>query len=45
MKIYNFINPAYVDLLVEVNFKNNGWLNSMTKYATSLQISSKSDEN
>ena len=40
MKIANFRNSAYVNLLADVDLKNNWWLNSMTKYATPLQISS-----
>ena len=45
MKIYNFINSAYVELLAYVNLQNNRWLNSVTWNIYPLQISSQSDEN
>ena len=39
------IDSAYVDLLADVDLKNNWWLNSMTWCANPLQISSELDEN
>ena len=55
MKIDNFINNfrnlahgeilAYVDLLADIDIKNNRNLNSVSWYANALQISCQSDEN
>ena len=39
MKIDNFRNSAYVDLLAYGDLKMNRWLNSVTGYANALQIS------
>ena len=45
MKIEEFINLAYVELLVYVDLKINRWLSLVTTYANGLQILSQSDEN
>ena len=37
MKIDDFRNLAYVDLLADVDLKHNWWLNSVTWYANPLQ--------
>ena len=45
MKINNFRNSAYVDLLANMNLQKNWWLNSETWSANPVQISSQLDEN
>ena len=45
IKIEDFRNLAYVDLLIYDDLKINTQLSSATSYANGLQISSQSDEN
>ena len=45
MKIEDFRNFPYVDLLADVDIKNNWYFNSVISYAYGLEISSQSDEN